>query len=294
MPPSKKRKPDNRAHALNVFTITTFDSTTDNKLDFLKFFDYVRPFIFEELQSKLKEKKLLNDHPNDQDPATDVNPAQTPYHDISIQGPYLTLAFPLQALFKCPVSAKPEIGLPVDSPSRGTSRPFIRSRQLTPTSSASYANSPSPRCRHRTLASRRHYSWQNATSNQSGNVASVVSASHQKLGLTTMSSPTRKHLLRRTTSQLKSGPRRAPSNCLLDHDDLPGAVADFFTLVEDIVSVIRDHFHLRLRILTCEEHVSLGREKKKWEIGMARKRAENREKITMVPRVREARVYQRQ
>ncbi|GFT13453.1 hypothetical protein TNCV_3200721 [Trichonephila clavipes] len=161
-------------------------------------------------QPKL-EQSIQQDHPNDQDPATDVNPAQTPYHDISIQGPYLTLAFPLQALFKCPVSAKPEIGLPVDSPSRGTSRPFIRSRQLTPTSSASYANSPSPRCRHRTLASRRHYSWQNATSNQSGNVASVVSASHQKLGLTTMSSPTRKHLLRRTTSQLKSGPRRAPS-----------------------------------------------------------------------------------
>ncbi|GFY57956.1 uncharacterized protein TNIN_170291 [Trichonephila inaurata madagascariensis] len=60
MPPSKKRKPDNSAHALNVFTITTFDSITDNELDFLKFFDYVRAFIFEELQSKLKEKRLLN------------------------------------------------------------------------------------------------------------------------------------------------------------------------------------------------------------------------------------------
>ncbi|GFT13443.1 hypothetical protein TNCV_3200671 [Trichonephila clavipes] len=170
-----------------------------------------KALTFVRLDQPKLEQSIQQDHPNDQDPATDVNPAQTPYHDISIQGPYLTLAFPLQALFKCPVSAKPEIGLPVDSPSRGTSRPFIRSRQLTPTSSASYANSPSPRCRHRTLASRRHYSWQNATSNQSGNVASVVSASHQKLGLTTMSSPTRKHLLRRTTSQLKSGPRRAPS-----------------------------------------------------------------------------------
>ncbi|GFX52718.1 uncharacterized protein TNCV_3980211 [Trichonephila clavipes] len=61
MPPSKKRKPDNSAHALNVFTIVTFDSITDNELDFLKFFDYVRPFIFEEPQSKLEEKeRLLN------------------------------------------------------------------------------------------------------------------------------------------------------------------------------------------------------------------------------------------
>ncbi|GFU21074.1 c2H2-type domain-containing protein, partial [Nephila pilipes] len=59
MPPSKKRKCDNSAHALNVFTITTFDSMTDNELDFLKFFDYVRPFIFEELQSKLEEKRAI-------------------------------------------------------------------------------------------------------------------------------------------------------------------------------------------------------------------------------------------
>ncbi|GFT06232.1 uncharacterized protein TNCV_800481 [Trichonephila clavipes] len=59
MPPSKKRKPDNSAHALNVFTIVTFDSITDSELDFLKFFDYVRPFIFEELQSKLEEKKAI-------------------------------------------------------------------------------------------------------------------------------------------------------------------------------------------------------------------------------------------
>ncbi|GFV95186.1 uncharacterized protein TNCV_1293041 [Trichonephila clavipes] len=57
IPPSKKRKPDNSAHALNVFTIVTFDSITDNELDFLKFFDYVRPFIFGELKSKLEEKK---------------------------------------------------------------------------------------------------------------------------------------------------------------------------------------------------------------------------------------------
>ncbi|GFU05941.1 uncharacterized protein NPIL_565351 [Nephila pilipes] len=59
LPPSKKRKCDNSAHALSVFTITTFDSMTDNELDFLKFFDYVRPFIFEELQSKLEEKRAI-------------------------------------------------------------------------------------------------------------------------------------------------------------------------------------------------------------------------------------------
>ncbi|GFU90495.1 gastrula zinc finger protein XlCGF57.1 [Trichonephila clavipes] len=58
MPPSKKWKPDNSAHALNVFTIASFDSITDNELDFLKFFDYGRPFIFEELQSILEEKKV--------------------------------------------------------------------------------------------------------------------------------------------------------------------------------------------------------------------------------------------
>ncbi|GFW18500.1 c2H2-type domain-containing protein [Trichonephila clavipes] len=59
IPPSKKRKPDNSAHALNVFTIVTFDSITDNELDFLKFFDYVRPFIFGELKSKLEGKKTI-------------------------------------------------------------------------------------------------------------------------------------------------------------------------------------------------------------------------------------------
>ncbi|GFW95212.1 c2H2-type domain-containing protein [Trichonephila clavipes] len=59
IPPSKKRKPDNSAHALNVFTIVTFNSITDNELDFLKFFDYVRPFIFGELKSKLEEKKAI-------------------------------------------------------------------------------------------------------------------------------------------------------------------------------------------------------------------------------------------
>ncbi|GFR10558.1 uncharacterized protein TNCT_533061 [Trichonephila clavata] len=59
MPHGKKRKPDNSAHALNVFTITTFDSMTDNELDFLKFFDYVRLFIFEELQLKFEEKKTI-------------------------------------------------------------------------------------------------------------------------------------------------------------------------------------------------------------------------------------------
>ncbi|GFQ64580.1 uncharacterized protein TNCT_170951 [Trichonephila clavata] len=59
MPPSKKRKPDNSVHALNVFTIRTFDSMKDNELDFLKFFDDVRPFIFEELQLQLEEKKAI-------------------------------------------------------------------------------------------------------------------------------------------------------------------------------------------------------------------------------------------
>ncbi|GFW84577.1 uncharacterized protein TNCV_3107121 [Trichonephila clavipes] len=59
MPPNKKRKPDSSAHALNVFSIATFDSINDNESDFLKFFDYVRPFIFEELQSKLEEKKAI-------------------------------------------------------------------------------------------------------------------------------------------------------------------------------------------------------------------------------------------
>ncbi|GFT70562.1 uncharacterized protein NPIL_42071 [Nephila pilipes] len=34
-------------------------SSTNNELDFLKFFDYVRPFIFEELQSKLEKKKAI-------------------------------------------------------------------------------------------------------------------------------------------------------------------------------------------------------------------------------------------
>ncbi|GFS36615.1 hypothetical protein TNIN_215391 [Trichonephila inaurata madagascariensis] len=36
-----------------------------------------------------------------------------------------------------------------------------------------------------------------------------------------------------------------PLNQLLEVDDLPGAKPDFFALVEDIVTVVRDHFHLR-------------------------------------------------
>ncbi|GFY56891.1 hypothetical protein TNIN_354111 [Trichonephila inaurata madagascariensis] len=36
---------------------------------------------------------------------------------------------------------------------------------------------------------------------------------------------------------------KEPLGQLLEHDDLPGAKADFFALVEDIVTV-REHFHL--------------------------------------------------
>ncbi|GFY51009.1 hypothetical protein TNIN_242771 [Trichonephila inaurata madagascariensis] len=38
---------------------------------------------------------------------------------------------------------------------------------------------------------------------------------------------------------------KEPLNQLLEIDDLPGAKPDFFALVEDIVTVVRDHFHLR-------------------------------------------------
>ncbi|GFR25051.1 retrovirus-related Pol polyprotein from type-2 retrotransposable element R2DM [Trichonephila clavata] len=36
-----------------------------------------------------------------------------------------------------------------------------------------------------------------------------------------------------------------PLNSFLTHDDLPGAIGDFFNIIDDIVAVVRDHFRIR-------------------------------------------------